>query len=248
VHREARQLHGRLAIIRERRAHCQTVAADRGGRCVLAFGHLALDLSNAARVFLEFSLGMPIGFDDRLGSFFEIVELAELVRNVGQGALDCQADRPLGIRGHCQDRNRECLLDLTQEVSQVLLTRTGEAAGEQHFTRECITQHPQHILGFEGLQTVDGQDDVALLREAVREPGLVSEAQREQLFVALQQIGDGAWSDGDMQVVECLVDLGDAPMLTVAQGADMGNHIQAELGMWESPGTLFLGANRLMVV
>jgi hypothetical protein len=40
---------------------------------------------------------MPICLDDWLGSFFEVVELAELVRNIGQDLLHRQADWPLRI-------------------------------------------------------------------------------------------------------------------------------------------------------
>ncbi len=81
---------------------------------------------------------------------------------------------------------------------------------------------------------------MALLREAVPQTGLVSEAQGKQLFVALQEIGDGARSDGDVQVLEDLVDLRDTAMLAVAQGADTGNHIEAELAMRQGPATFFL--------
>ena len=51
-----------------------------------------------------------------------------------------------------------------------------------------------------------------------------------------------------MQVLECLGDLRDRAMLTVAEGANEGNHIQTKLAMRQSPGALFLGTNRLMVV
>ncbi len=36
-------------------------------------------------------------------------------------------------------------------------------------------------------------------------------------------------------------------MLTVAEGANEGNHIQTKLAMRQSPGALFLGTNGLMV-
>ncbi len=88
---------------------------------------------------------------------------------------------------------------------------------------------------------------MALLRQAVLETGLVSEAQGEQFFVALQQIGDGARRDGDVEVVEGLVDLRDGAMLAVAQGADVGNHIETKLAMWQCPSALFLRTNGQMV-
>ena len=81
---------------------------------------------------------MPIGFGERLGSFFEIVELAELVRDIGQDLLYRQADWPLRIRNDGVDRHRESVLDLAQQVCEVLLARTVEAAGQQDFTGERI--------------------------------------------------------------------------------------------------------------
>jgi hypothetical protein len=77
---------------------------------------------------------MPIRRGDRLGSFFEIVELAELVRDIGQDLLYRQADRPLRIRNDRVDRHWKSVLDLAQQVGEVLLARTVEAAGQQDFT------------------------------------------------------------------------------------------------------------------
>ena len=91
------------------------------------------------------------------------------------------------------------------------------------------------------MEAVNRQDDMALLREAVPQTGLVSEAQGKQLFVALQEIGDRARRDGDVAFLQCRVDFGDAPMLTVAEGADVGNHIEPKLAVRQGPGTLFLG-------
>jgi hypothetical protein len=121
--------------------------------------HLPLDLPNAARIFLEFRLGMAISLNDRFGRFFEVVELAELVRNARQDLLHGQANRALGIRHDGVDRDRQGLLDLAQQGGQVLLARTVEAAGQQDFTRERVAQHPEHILGLVGLEPVNGQDD-----------------------------------------------------------------------------------------
>ena len=248
MHSQARKLQGRLAIIRQRRAHGQTVAADRGTSCALALRHLPLNFPHALDILLELGLGMPIGLTDRLGSFLEIVELAQLVRERRQDLLHRQANWALGIRHDGEDRHRQRLLDLAQQIGQVLLARTVEAAGKQHLTRERIAQHPEHILRLERLETINGQDDMPLLREALLETGLVSEAQGEQFFVARQEIGDRAWSDGDMLLLESGVDFGDGAVLTVAQGADVGNHIQAEFAMRQCPGTLFFGADGQMVV
>src|SRR5512141_2983564 len=84
---------------------------------------------------------------------------------------------------------------------------------------------------------------MALLLEGVLEPGLVSEVQCKHLFVALKQVGDGARSNSDAAFTQCLMDFRDAAMLAVAQRANQGNHVEAELAMRQRPGTLFLGPN-----
>ena len=134
MHREARQLQGRLAIIRERRAQRQTVPSNRLGFLILTCAQAPFNLAHAAGVLLELSLGMAIGLGDGLGCFFEIMELAQLVRNTRQDLLHSQANRALSIRNHGVDRHRQRLLDLTQQVSQVLVSSTVETAGKQDFT------------------------------------------------------------------------------------------------------------------
>jgi hypothetical protein len=190
---------------------------------------------------------MPIGFDDRLGSFFEIVELTQLVRDARQDLLHGQADRTLSVRNHSQDWNRERLLDFAQQISEVLLSSTVEIASEQDFARERVAQDPKNIVVPERLETVERQDDVTLLGEDILETGRLSQAQSEQFLVAFEQIGDGARSNGDVLVLQSLVDFRDRAVVTVAQGTDESNDIQTELAVRESPGALFLRANGLMV-
>ncbi len=145
---------------------------------------------------------MVVGFDDWFGRLFEIVELTELVRNARQDLLHGQADRTLGVRDDCLDRHWQRLLDLAQQGGQVLVPSTVERAGEQDFTREGVTQQPEHIMGFEGLEAVQSQDDVTLLSEELLEAGLISQAQREQFFIAFEQVGDGALGDGNVALLE----------------------------------------------
>ncbi len=247
MHGQATKLQGRLAIIRERRAHCQTVASDRLGFLILARGHASFNLAHAFCILLELSLGMPIGFGDRLGSFFEIVELTQLVRDVRQDLLYGQADGALRIRNDRVDRHGKGVLDLTQQVSEVVLSRTVEAPSQQHFTRERVAQHPQHIMIFVRLETVDGHNDVPLLRERLLETALVSEAQREQFFVTLKKVGDGARSDGNLPVLQRAMDFGDAAMLTIAQRADESDDVKAKLAVGQGPGTFLFRANRQTV-
>ena len=63
----------------------------------------ARDRPHATYRLLEFLLGMPVRFIDRLGGLAQIVELAQLVRNTGQRARDSLANRLLTIRDHTAD-------------------------------------------------------------------------------------------------------------------------------------------------
>ena len=85
---------------------------------------------------------MAIRLDDRFGGFFEIVVLAQLMRDRRQDLLHRQANRALRIRDDTVDRHRQSIRDLTQQGGEVGLACTGEAAREQDFTRERVAQHP----------------------------------------------------------------------------------------------------------
>src|SRR4051794_12635384 len=94
-----------------------------------------------------------------------------------------------------------------------------KTAGKEDFTRERVAQDPEHIVSFEGLEAVDGKDDVALQLEDVLEAGLVGQAQSEQFFVAFEKVGDGTLGDGNLALLEGAMDFRDGAMLTIAQGA-----------------------------
>jgi hypothetical protein len=168
-----------------------------------------------------------------------------LVRDVGQDLLHGQPDWALHIRHDAVDRHRQGGLDLAQQISEVVLAGTVEAARQQDFAGERVAHDPQHILRLEGLEPVDGQDDMALFRETVREAGLVGEAQGEQLFVAFQQRGDGARGDGDLTLAQRPMDFGDAAMLTEAQGADQRDDVKPEFAVRQGPGAFLFRAHRL---
>ena len=92
-------------------------------------------------------------------------------------------------------------------------------------------------MRFEGLETVQSQDDVTLLLETVLEATLVGEAQSEQFFVALKEVGDGALSNSNMSLLEGAMDFRDGAMLTIAQGTDESDDIKAELAVGQNPPT-----------
>ena len=71
-------------------------------------------------------------------------------------------------------------------------------------------------MGFVGLETIESKDDMALPREDALQPALVSKAQSEQFFVALQKIGDGALGNSNRALLQHSMDFGDAAMIAVA--------------------------------
>ncbi len=164
-----------------------------------------------------------------------------------QDLLHGQADWALGIRNDTLDWHGEGFLDLAQQVGQVVLSTTVETAGKQDLTRKCVAQQPEHIMGFERLETVESQDDVTLLLEDSLEAGLVSQTQSEQFFVALKQIGDSALGDGNMALLERPMNFRDGAMLAVAERADESDDVKAELAVWQGPGTFLFGTNGLAV-
>ena len=149
------------------------------------------------------------------------------------------------------DRHGQGVLDLAQQVGQVILSSTAPrgypAAGKQDFTRERVAQHPEHVMVFVGLETIQSKDDMALLLEDVLETSLVSEAQSEQLLIALQKIGDGTLGDGNSALLQDAMDFGDGAMLMLAQGADERDDVKAEFAVGQGPCTFLFRANGLAV-
>ena len=97
MHQEPWKQQRWLALIRESTAHRQAIASDRLGFLVLTPGHAPFNLTHAARVFLELGLGVMVSLDNWLRSLFQIVELAELVRNARQNLLHGQPDWTLSV-------------------------------------------------------------------------------------------------------------------------------------------------------
>ena len=95
-----------------------------------------------------------------------------------------------------------------------------------------------------GLQAVDGQDHPAGGRRHPAEPLGVGERQGEQLVVAVEQVGDGAEAEGHAAAGQLGMDLGDAAVLGMPQGADQGDDVEAELVLRQGVAALLLGAER----
>src|SRR5262249_43829016 len=70
----------------------------------------------------------------------------------------------------------------------------------------------------------------------------VGDGQSAEFVVAVQQVADGALGKNDAAGTQGLVDLGDASVLGVAQGAREGDDVESELVVWQREAALGLGA------
>ena len=80
-----------------------------------------------------------------------------------------------------------------------------------------------------GLQAIDGEDDPLLPLQEPVQALRVGRGQGAEFVVAVEQVADGALGEGHAAAGEFLVDLGDAAVLGVAEAADQGHDVEAEL-------------------
>lgn len=143
---EARGAQRRQAVVRQRTPHGETVGAHGLGGRIAARFQLPLQRPHAAHLFLELLLGVAVGFVDRLRGFPQIVEVAELMRHAGQRRPHRAPDGVLPVGDHAADRHGERLLHFLQQPGEILLGGAQEAAGEEHFARETVAQHPEDFV------------------------------------------------------------------------------------------------------
>ena len=103
-------------------------------------------------------------------------------------------------------------------------------------------KHPEDLVADVGLQAVDGQDDAALRAQQRLQPLGIGRGQGPQLVVAVQEVGDGALGEDDPAAGQFVVDLGDAAVLGIAEPADQGHDVEAELVIGQGEVGLGLGA------
>ncbi len=89
------------------------------------------------------------------------------------------------------------------------------------------------------LEAIEGQDDLPLRCESFLEAGMIGQTEGDQLFVALDKVGDSALRQGNAARKQVLVDLANTAMLSVTQGADECDHIEAEFAVRERPASFF---------
>ena len=95
-----------------------------------------------------------------------------------------------------------------------------------------------------GLEAVDRQDHPPGRRRQAADAGGVGQGHGQQLVVAVQEVADAADADGDAAAGELGVDLRDAAMLGVAERADHGDDVEAELVLRQGEAALLLGPQR----
>jgi hypothetical protein len=92
------------------------------------------------------------------------------------------------------------------------------------------------------LQAIEGQQHAPLLQQAVPQTVLIGQAQGEQLFVALHEVGDGALGDVEAPLAERVVKFGYGLMGRIALRTDPRDHVEPELAVGERPPALLFRA------
>src|SRR3954454_2166098 len=254
VQPQARSLERWPAVVGQGAAYRRAVALHDLRLRVAPALDLALDRSDPTHHLLQLFLGMPVGLKDRQGGFAQVVEMAQLVRHVGPDLANGEPDRMLAVADHADDRNPnsgQFRRDLAQQTGEIGAGEIGagrrqQGAGQQDQPGQALADHPQHLVTDVGLKTVDRQDRPALALQGLamrRRPGRGG----DQLVVALEQVGHATLADRHAAPAQLLVDLRDAAVLTVAQGADQRDHLQPELVLRQRQGGFRLRPPRLMI-
>src|SRR3954469_6411280 len=249
VQPQARGLERWPAVVGQGTTHRRAVALHDLRRRVAPALDLALDRSDPTHHLLQLFPGMPVALKDRQGGFAQVVEMAQLVRHVGPDLANGKPDRRLAVADHANDRNPnsgQFRRNLAQQTGEIGAGRRQQGAGQQDQSGQALADHPQHLVTNIRLKAVDRQDRPALALQGLamrRRPGRGG----DQLVVALEQVGHATLADRHAAPAQLLVDLRDAAVLTVAQGADQRDHLQPELVLRQRQGGFGLRSPRLMV-
>jgi hypothetical protein len=120
VELQARGFQWRPSIVREGTAHGCTVASDDLGFRIAPCCEASFNRPYTADTLLEFFLGMPVRFVDGFCGFLEVMEVAELMRHLGEGMGHSAADGELSVGDHPRNRHPDGLLDLGEQSGEVL--------------------------------------------------------------------------------------------------------------------------------
>src|SRR5689334_22884439 len=90
--------------------------------------------------------------------------------------------------------------------------------------------------------SIQGQNHPTLLFKDLVQALLLMQMHRHQLFVAMQRMFHGSFTDLHPSLFQVLMDFFDASMLSVAQHSYQGNHIESTFSMGQGPSTFFFWA------
>src|SRR5262249_16697690 len=107
---------------------------------------------------------------------------------------------------------------------------------------ETVADDPEDLVADVRLQAVQSQDQAALLGQQGTQPRRVAAGQGTQLVIAVQQVGDRALGQDEAASGQFLMDLGEAGVLRVPQGADQGDDVQSELVVGQGEPAFGLGS------
>ncbi len=95
------------------------VATDQVGGRIITLLDSSLEWANATHVLLELLLGVPVSFEDRCGSFAQLVELTQLMRDVTKDRGNGLADRLLAVGDDGGNRHLQRVTNLAQQLGQI---------------------------------------------------------------------------------------------------------------------------------
>ena len=136
---------------------------------------------------------MAIGFRDGLGSFTQIMELAQLVRHARQGLCHGGPDGGLAVRDDPDNGHRERLLYLLDQECQIVVSGREQTPGQEDLAGEAIAQHPEDFMADLGLEAIEGQDDATTDVGDTVEARRVLQREGDQFVVTLQEMRDRPW-------------------------------------------------------
>jgi len=105
---------------------------------------------------------MSIRSTKRIDSIAQVMELTQLMGNLGEDKGHCAADGFLPIGDHPSDRHRklvQLVLDFGQQGGQVALATAEQRTGQQDLLPEAVAHDPEHLMPYIRLQPIDSQDD-----------------------------------------------------------------------------------------
>ena len=121
------------------------------------------------------------------------------------------------------------------------------ADSQQHRAGDAVAQDPENLVADIRLQAVESQDDPALPGQEPPQAMAVGQGGREELVIAVEQIGDAALCDHHASLAQGGVDLRDGAVVAMTQGSNERHDVKAERVLGQRQSALSLGPIRPVV-